>query len=481
VDDVEAGLKGLLETHRGHLAVSDTGELLYSFDPRLIQRGSEPFWARTRRLAYSLFAKGFKVWIVAMLVLYFIAFLALIVAAVVASQSRDGAGGRRGGWGRGRGHGRLPLGDLAFLYWIWGPRWRLGRPYYGRRWERTLPQDDRVPFYKKVFAFVFGPDEVEPTRAQRDRDALRLIRARRGVVTAPELVQLTALPRPAVEEELGRLVGSYGGEAVVSPRGELAYAFPGLLLSAHGRVRVREPGLAWQRLEHPKELTGNTAGANAVVVGINAFNLLAAASAPWFIFPRLGIGGPLAFAALVVIPLVFSFLFFAVPGMRMLGVKRENRRRAGRNARRVLLGLIFQDALERGRGVTEDEARAHVSRLLGQLPDPGGKVSAELHALAAELDADVLVGPNGETVFRFDKLRTEVEEGERVRRSMALAERQLGEVVYSTEDSATQQTERDLAAFDRALATTPESSDVAHLTSGADKIGFRDEWEAVPD
>ena len=35
-EDVRSGLKALLESHRGHLAVADSGELLYEFDPRLI-------------------------------------------------------------------------------------------------------------------------------------------------------------------------------------------------------------------------------------------------------------------------------------------------------------------------------------------------------------------------------------------------------------------------------------------------------------
>ena len=41
-DEVRAQLKALLETHRGHLSVSDSGELLYEFDPRFITRDREP-------------------------------------------------------------------------------------------------------------------------------------------------------------------------------------------------------------------------------------------------------------------------------------------------------------------------------------------------------------------------------------------------------------------------------------------------------
>ena len=62
-DHVRAGLKTLLESHRGHLEVSDSGELLYEFDPDLIERGMEPFLFRARRAITDVITKGFKAWI----------------------------------------------------------------------------------------------------------------------------------------------------------------------------------------------------------------------------------------------------------------------------------------------------------------------------------------------------------------------------------------------------------------------------------
>ena len=58
-NDVRAGLKALLESHRGHLDVSDAGELLYQFDPDLIERGTEPFLARAKSVLSSVLMKGF--------------------------------------------------------------------------------------------------------------------------------------------------------------------------------------------------------------------------------------------------------------------------------------------------------------------------------------------------------------------------------------------------------------------------------------
>ena len=476
-DDVRAGLKVLLESHRGHLEVSDSGELVYEFDPTLIERGSEPILSRLKRTVAAVLTKSFKAWIVITLVVYFVLFVVLVIAALLASQR--GSDSRSGGWGGRGGHrgGRSHFPNIWFWYWIWGPRWRIGRPYYGHRWERTLDKEDKVPFYKKVFAFVFGPDRPKATQKQLDRSVLRLIRSRGGVITEAELVQHAALTATEAEEEMGRLLGSYDGEAAVSPDGELVYAFPQVMTSAHGRVAAREPNPAWLRLEYPLELTGNTAGANALVVGINAFNLLAAASAPWFIFPRLGLGGPAAFVGLVLVPVVFSALFFGVPLLRMLAVKLENRRRAERNVRRVLLGLVYRRSLGSGQGVDLDEAHRFVASRLENQVVSRESVERSLHDLASEWEGDVSVGDAGELLFSFPAIRRQFTASETVRQTLQLENRSLGDIVFSTSDTAEQASERDLALFDRTL----KDGDVrlSQYLPSADRIAFEDDYEAV--
>lgn len=476
--DAREALHDLLESRRGHLAVSDSGELLYEFDPKLIERGREPLGVRLRRAAARGLKKGFKAWIVVMLVVYFVVFVVLVIAALVASQR--GGGDRDGGFGGGRrgGHhrGGLPIPNLWLWYWIWGPRWRVGRPYYGHRWERTLEKEDKVPFYKKVFAFVFGPDEPRPTRRQLDRSTLRLIRARRGVLTAVELLEHTALPLPEAEEEMGRLTGAYDAEPVVAPEGEIAYAFPDLMVSAHGKVEAREPNPAWLRLEYDKDLTGNTWGANALVAGMNGFTLVAAATAPWFIFPRLGLGGPLAFLGLVVVPVIFSLLFFAVPGLRMLGVVRENRRRRARNVRRVVVGLVYRRALEE-RPVTEAEAAEHAAARLEYGGFERTAAVEALHDLAAELGADVDPDESGALAYRFPAVRRAFAAAEDVRHRLALDEREPGAVVYHTGDSTAEAGRRELEAFDRELAGYVPATDRVGYEADYELVAFDEELE----
>lgn len=495
-DEVEGTLKSLLESHQGHLEVSESGEVVYLFDRKLIRRDRVPTIQRVKAAAKRVLTGAFKAWIVTMLVVYFVVFVTLVIAAIVAMMSRGGDRRSGGSWGRGAGrhHGHFHFPSFWLWYYIWTPRWRLGSPYYGRRWEATLEKDSRPPFYKKVFAFVFGPDRPKPTRKQLDRSTLRLIRARRGAVTTAELVEHTALALPEAEEEMGRLLGSYAGEPTVSPDGELVYAFPELMTSAHGPVTAREPNPAWMRMEYPLELTGNEKKHDAVIIGMNGFTLTAGATAPWFIFPQLGIGGTAAFVGLVLIPVVFSVLFFSVPLLRVLGVRKENRARQARNVRRLVLGLVYREALAGGGSITAEAATAYVqAKMKDRIVDPS-EVEAALHQLAAEFDADVSsgeVGPSGPVPsstaealstggsslrFSFPAIRKQFLASETVRRRLKLEDAELGDVVYSSADSEEEASDREQAAFDRKLAGEVDLT--AYLPS-PDRTGFEDEFELV--
>ncbi len=478
-DTVEGTLRELLESRRGHLEVSDSGELVYRFDPSLIRRDAVPLVRRIGRAIGRFLSKAFKVWITVTFVVYFVLFVALVIAALVAMLSR-GDGRRGGGWGkggRGGGFGRVPGGNFWLWYYIWTPRWRLGRPNYGRRWERTLPPEERPPFYKKVFAFVFGPDRPEPTRQQLDRSTLKLIRARGGVLTAAELVQHTALPLPEAEEEMGRLIGSYAGEPTVTPDGELVYAFPEMMVSAHGRVTAREPDPAWLRMEYPLELTGNDRKTDTVIASMAGFNLLAGATAPWFIFPPLGIAGMSALIGLVLVPLIFSVLFLGIPVVRRVRVRRENRERLERNVRRAVLSLVYAEALTEGDSVTLEAALKHVrTKLRDQTIDPA-EVERALHQLAAEFDADVLSLTDGTLGFRFPTIRRQFVASEATRKKLKLDQRTLGPTVYSSADTPAEAAARDLEAFDRELAA--ETVDVSGYLSAPGRVGFEDDYEVV--
>jgi hypothetical protein len=210
---------------------------------------------------------------------------------------------------------------------------------------------------------------------------------------------------------------------------------------------------------------------------MNGFTLVAAATAPWFIFPRLGIGGPAAFVGLVLVPFVFSILFYGVPFLRMWGVTRENKQREKQNIRRVLLGLVYSRSLGRERDVGEGEAHEHVVARLKSQVVKQADVDAAIRALAAELDAEVEVDDTGGTRYRFPALRRQFSASETVRRKLQLENRTLGEIVFSTSDSAIEAGEREFALFDREL--TDGEADFDRYLPSLDKIGFEDDYDLV--
>ncbi len=455
----EASLRALLEWHEGHLEVGERGDILYRFDPALIRRDRVPLWTRVKERAWSVFKTGFKLWIVAMLVVYFIVFVALMIAALLAN-NRDGDGGGLGG-GERRGGRHVHFPNFWFWYLIWSPNWGWGRPYYGERYEER--RGDRTgrgarkgpPFYKKVFAFVFGPDRPETTPERRDRDHLRFIRSRRGAVSAVDLVQATGLGLHEAESELARLMVAHDGDVEVTEDGTLVYLFPSLMVSAHGKVEVREPPAAWQRLEPKLPVTGNSAGSNAAIVGINAFNIVAAATAPWFIFPRLGIGGTAAEVGLIWIPVIFSVSFFAVPLLRLPSVWRENGRRALRNVRKAVLGLVSKASLagEEAAPVGLDEAKALIQERLKGSQHVSVSVEKVMDRMVAEFDGEVGVTDSGTPRFRFPEFRNAMQAANRLRSTLGLERRELGRIVYASDDDDATQGARDLESFDRELAT----------------------------
>ncbi|MXW67175.1 MAG: hypothetical protein F4Z72_09285 [Gemmatimonadales bacterium] len=462
--EAEVALRSLLETRRGHLEVSDSGDLLYRFDPRLIARDAEPFRARFRRVAWSAFKVGFKIWTAVMLVAYFVVFVLLLIALLTANRDGRGSGGRRG----------FSLGDFFILHWLLGGRgWDRRGLYYGDSHARRLPKDARPPFYKKVFAFIFGPEEPRPTQLQKDRTVIQLIQARKGVLTSSELIEHTGLPIDDAVEEMGRLTGAYGGDPRVSDAGEVVYAFPELMRSAHGKVRAREPKPAWMRLEYPKKLTGNSGGANVGIGAMNGFNLAMASV--------LGLPSsfdPVMFYGLGVIPFTFSSLFFAIPIARSLALRGENRARMRRNVRRLLVGLVYARSVGTVRWVAAGDAIRHVTRTLEERQVPPKLILAELERLAAEFGAEVEAGDEGFT-YRFPAIRATFVEAEFMRRRLKLQDQRLGPIVYATSDTAAEASRRDMAAFDRELEGA--RLDLSGYLPSPTRTGFEEDFEVVMD
>jgi hypothetical protein len=316
--------------------------------------------------------------------------------------------------------------DFPWL-WFWlmpdlAPPGYYPRDAYGRPRRKQGPQKR---FYQSVFDFVFGPKTAPHDPREADKRLLAFLRDHKGRMTAAELSALTGLSLTSAEEELTRLMVEYDGEVEVADDGTLLYVFEEVLPSASatgGRWTW-----AWDQADPVPPLTGNTSTANGVTAGFAGFNLLASMTiAPAFLHRFHLPTEPWTFW-LTVFPLVFSAIFFAVPAARWAIHKRKLAKRERRMLRRELLREIWSHPAE-PRDPAELTARA--AQRVGLPVEDAQKM---LDTLVRDLDGDVTTDAEGRMRYVFPRLAEEQRAVEKAR--TAAPDRQLGEVIFSSEDA----------------------------------------------
>lgn len=100
-------------------------------------------------------------------------------------------------------------------------------------------------------------------------------------------------------------------------------------------------------------------------------------------------------------------------------VARENARRAARNVRKVLVGLISKVSLEGEvpAVLVDTEAEVRVKEALSGKARPEGSARDQLDRLVAEFDGEVEPGAEGRLLYRFPAYRRQVEAAHAARAS----------------------------------------------------------------
>ncbi len=261
---IEAIINDIVWEYRGHLKVTESGEILYYFPYGMQSRITgararlKRFFARLRSGLARAGKLAFKVWTMVMLIGYFVLFVVLLLAAAVggfALAAKSGGGGdRRGGllpiflmsrlmntmfflwmysdlerahYQRSRRYGRTGYGGVDPLGGMGGMGGGMGR---GMRLPRRDPNRPERRLYHSIFAFVFGDPEPEGPWDERERNAiLEYLRGHDGVITLEELMALTGRNADAAQELMNELVVGYEGEPEVGEQGTIVYCFDRLL------------------------------------------------------------------------------------------------------------------------------------------------------------------------------------------------------------------------------------------------------------
>lgn len=442
--DAERGLHRLVSEYRGHLRVTSDGDLLFRFP-----HGFRKPWVTKTRLQSLVGRVGaalagalrfvVRAWIAIVIVAYAAAFVALAVALLFArSSGGDSRDDRASVWL----HVLLRVVFDA-LFWTFHPFSPVSLAH-GGAWggafspamRRRAPRGPKVPFYEKVNRFFFGPREAPPEPRALERAILAEIRAQKGRVGLADVMRVTGLPRDEADPLMARLMLDYDGAVEVSEAGGIVYRFSELRRTVADAADAR-PRPVWEKLRELPPLTGNERGANLLVGGLNALNLLMGLFAM-----QAGLtvsnaallfqGVPLAelppggtAIALGVVPFVFSLVLFTLPLGRALLRPLESRRIARENARRLVLREVLAGA-RRG-GVTPPELEGAWQKATGAPPAPK-ELTREVVALGGTVDLEA----DG-VRYRFPDFEAEAEALRAEREAAAEEEARVGKIVFSSE------------------------------------------------
>ncbi len=478
IDDAERGLHFLSTQYRGTLSATDQGELLFRFPYGLSLPLTKKPWFRRAvdRVKGAVVGVGkfiVRAWVSVVLIGYAAVFLAMALALMFSG--RDD--GDRGG---GTAVAVILRVIMEALWWtfhpfspvarrnVWdGSAWGgpPNRAFGGRRVQRRqvrrfgqlvtveeVVDDDegeKVPFYEKVNRFVFGPEPEAPLSIEAQKMRLvAQIRANKGRIGLLDVMKVTGLPREEADPLVSRLLLDYDGEVKVSDEGAITYHFEKLRVSADGST-PQAPPPAWTTKKEAPPITGNSGGANFLVGAVNAFNLIMASAAislnmtverllylfqtykSRFPVPEMPYDGvPIV---LGVIPLVFSFVLFALPAIRALRHGAKKKAIAEENARQEVFKTVFQsmEASASGdvaaTGVREDRLKGAWARATGSPPDDKELIAA-VTALGGDVDVDAMA--EGRGLYRFRDLEAEVKALQAERAAASDDEVQAGAVVF---------------------------------------------------
>jgi hypothetical protein len=438
--DAERGLHALVSEYRGHLRVTEEGQILFTFPTKFEKpwETRDAASALLRRIGGAIAGAGrfiVRAWVAIVLVSYVAIFVALLVALMF-TRSSDRSDGRSFAFAG-------PLFRLVFdaLFWTmhpWSPFYvDVGDVMAERRARRSL--EPGVPFYDRVDRFFFGPRPEREDPDEARRAIIAEIRAGKGRIGLADVMRVTGGSRDRVDPLMSKLLVDYGGSVEVSEEGGIAYRFPELRKTAEiGPTKWRAPPV-WARRETPAPVTGNSLGQDLAIGGLNLFNLLASGfvlaqgltvERILSIFqgvPAVDLPPPGVSIALGVVPFVFSLALFALPIGRALLKPWRARLAAKENGRRAVLQGVLENAKE---GITERDLTERYRIAAGIEPDTK-ELTKQVVALGGDVDLErVEQGVR----YRFPDLELEARAVEAEREAAAEDEARVGKVVFSSED-----------------------------------------------
>ncbi|MBK8254763.1 MAG: hypothetical protein IPK82_19145 [Polyangiaceae bacterium] len=469
--DAERGLHALVSEYRGHLRVTEKGELLFRFPhgltkPWVTQTAISKVFSTIGAALLAVARFVVRAWLTIVLVTYVVVFILILIAIVVGLFSGKGRGGKSAGGALNLFGGLFRLVAEA-LYWMFHPATRFYNSRYSYytpgvgAWDSAAssrqsshapspfvagaPPSDapKVPFYEKVNRFFFGPDEPPQDERALEKKVIAEIRAQKGRIGLSDVMRVTGLPRDTADPLMSRLMLEYDGNVAVSEEGGIVYTFANIRRTADDPELASEPRPAsvWDADKGLLPFTGNPFGSNMLIILMNGFNLIMAYwaySNNWTIerltqmfqgLPPEQWAPPTTAWVLGVVPLVFSIALFALPLFRALWRPFKARRVAREQGRKALVRAILE-RVQQKRSIRETELAGAWAAAAGDLPD-SKVIQREVVALGGDVDMEQT---EDGVRYRFPDLEAESRALAAEREAAAEDEAHVGKVVFDSEE-----------------------------------------------
>ncbi|MDJ0553804.1 MAG: hypothetical protein QNJ68_05050 [Microcoleaceae cyanobacterium MO_207.B10] len=350
----EQGLLALASDAKGHLQVSESGEIAYLFPKnfRGVLRNKfwrlrlREWWEKVWRVLFYLIRISFGIVLILSLVIILVA-IAIIVVSLNSSSERNDSGSR----------GNSSLGGMVFLsrfrfspYWFWWFDWGYyDEPYrYQRQKQRQRQKqknrgsgkENEMNFLEAVFSFLFGDGNPNFNLDERRWQAIAtVIKNNQGAVAAeqiaPYLDDLGTGYALEYEEYMLPVLTRFNGRPEVSPDGQIVYHFPELQTTA--KEWHSQPISAYLK-EKLWRFSEANSGQIMLATGLGAVNFVGALVLGSLLEDGTAaaqIGGFIAFVEVIYpLLLVYGIGFLVLPLIRYFWVQWRNGKVEARNQER---------------------------------------------------------------------------------------------------------------------------------------------------
>lgn len=370
---VQQKLNEVAADTRGHLQVSKTGDILYTFDPGFsnayLANGIKAILivigAKLLEVGFYLLRISFGIALVLSLIIGIILLVAIAIAMLMAMKGRDDD---RDGGGLGD---MFDFGGSGFHFSFWD--WMILRDifwwnsygysggYQQPRYDYSKPTErprSKSSFLLNCFSFLFGDgDPNEGLEEKKWQLIAQVIKKHNNVLTAEQLAPYTGAD-PKNEDGVLPVLVRFNGRPEVTESGNIVYVFESMHATAADQKIDPPPALQefeWKFSTVPEgELLPVyvVAGLNIVIAWIT-WNWFHHASAIATAFMHSAPFTPM----LTSILFVYGVIFLAVPLVRHIVNQIRNKKIEERNAERYRYSQILtQPSAELDKKLTEARA-----------------------------------------------------------------------------------------------------------------------------